>query len=147
MVNLSPMDRFRGPKCSNSRTRMLARWGVIEGTTEPMQLEVTGELPRRLKEPDRFNEKLKRDQRKLLTMVPYANHEGLRLSSRKLIASSGSGKLCQVSFVDTLVAAGLFRGDRTLATSRCSSIRPGTCVSIAMSFSLCWLWTIGSKIG
>ena len=57
---------------------MLDRWGVIEGTIEPMQLAVIGELPRRLKDPDRFNEKLKRDQFKLLTMVQYANHEGDR---------------------------------------------------------------------
>lgn len=57
---------------------MLNRWGVTKGTIEPMQLEVINELPLRLKDPDRFNEKLERDQRKLLTMVQYAKHEGDR---------------------------------------------------------------------
>ncbi len=57
---------------------MLDRWGVIEGTVEPMHLEVIGELPSRLLDPTSFNEKLKRDQRKLLTMLQYAKHEGDR---------------------------------------------------------------------
>ena len=57
---------------------MLDRWGVIKGTIEPTRLRVVGELPERLKDPEQFNEKLKRDQLKLLTMVQYANHPGDR---------------------------------------------------------------------
>ncbi len=57
---------------------MLDRWGVIEGSLEQKQLKVVRGLPERLKDPEQFNQKLKRDQRKLLAMVQYANHEGDR---------------------------------------------------------------------
>lgn len=57
---------------------MLDRWGVIEGSTEPMELEVVSDLPQRFRNPESCNEKLRRDQLKLLSMVQYANHEGDR---------------------------------------------------------------------
>ena len=64
---------------------MLDRWGVIEGADGslhhvPMQMSVVGALPERLKDPERFNEKLKRDQEKLFAMMQYAKHEGDRKS-------------------------------------------------------------------
>jgi ATP-dependent DNA helicase RecQ len=57
---------------------MLDRWGVIEGDIGQKQLKVVRQLPTRLKDPEQFNQKLKRDQRKLLAMVQYANHDGDR---------------------------------------------------------------------
>lgn len=57
---------------------MLERWGVIEKSHEPLCFKIVGDLPERLKNSKAFNEKLKRDQRKLLAMVQYAKHEGDR---------------------------------------------------------------------
>ena len=57
---------------------MLERWGVIEKSHEPLHFKIVGDLPERLKDAEAFNEKLKRDQRKLLAMVQYAKHEGDR---------------------------------------------------------------------
>jgi ATP-dependent DNA helicase RecQ len=57
---------------------MLDRWGVIKGTLQPINLRVVDGLPDRLSDPQAFGEKLKRDQRKLLSMVQYANHDGDR---------------------------------------------------------------------
>lgn len=57
---------------------MLDRWGVIEGTINPLNVKVVSELPEHLKDTERLNEKLKRDQQKLFTMMQYAKHEGDR---------------------------------------------------------------------
>ena len=57
---------------------MLMRWGVIEGSLNPMQLLVTGKLPRRLTDAEQLDGKLKRDQKKLLAMLQYVKHEGDR---------------------------------------------------------------------
>jgi ATP-dependent DNA helicase RecQ len=57
---------------------MMDRWGVIEGTIEPMSLKGVGELPERLRERTQLAEKLKRDQQKLFSMLQYAKHEGDR---------------------------------------------------------------------
>lgn len=57
---------------------MLERYGVIEGTWEPMDLQITGSLPAELQDPDRLAEKLRRDQMKLLSLVQFARHDGDR---------------------------------------------------------------------
>lgn len=57
---------------------MLERYGVIEGTWEPMDLQITGSLPSELQDPERLAEKLRRDQMKLLSLVQFARHEGDR---------------------------------------------------------------------
>ena len=57
---------------------MLERHGVIEGTWDPMQLTVCGELPTELIDPERLEEKLRRDQHKLLALVQFIRHEGDR---------------------------------------------------------------------
>ena len=54
---------------------MMHRWGVITGTTEPMQLAVESELPERLVDQTSSEEKLRRDQQKLYMMLQYAKHE------------------------------------------------------------------------
>ncbi len=55
---------------------MLDRYGVIEGTWRPMNLQVVAPLPRTLTDPERLAEKLLRDQKKLYTLVQYAKHDG-----------------------------------------------------------------------
>jgi ATP-dependent DNA helicase RecQ len=57
---------------------MLERYGIIEGTWEPMNLQITGSLPAELQDPERLAEKLRRDQMKLLSLVQFARHEGDR---------------------------------------------------------------------
>lgn len=57
---------------------MLERYGVIEGTWEPMQLTVLGKLAPELSDQQRLSEKLKRDQQKLLALVQFIRHEGDR---------------------------------------------------------------------
>ena len=57
---------------------MLDRWGVIEGTLAPLNVRVVGDLPDRLRDPGRLDEKLKRDQQKLFIMMQYAKHDGDR---------------------------------------------------------------------
>lgn len=57
---------------------MLDRWGVIEGTLVPLNVQVISQLPERLRDPERLSEKLRRDQQKLFTMLQYAKHEGNR---------------------------------------------------------------------
>lgn len=58
-----------------SALAMLERYGAIEGTWEPMQLEVTGPLPAELIDPDRLATKLRRDQQRLLALVDFIRHE------------------------------------------------------------------------
>ena len=57
---------------------MLDRWGVIEGTLSPLEVHVISDLPEHLRDVDRLNEKLKRDQQKLFMMMQYAKHDGDR---------------------------------------------------------------------
>jgi len=57
---------------------MLDRYGVIEGSLSPLHVEVVSELPAALCDQDRLDDKLKRDQMKLYTLVQYVQHEGDR---------------------------------------------------------------------
>lgn len=57
---------------------MLDRWGAIEGSVTPLDIRAVNELPARLTDRARLEEKLKRDQLKLLAMVRYAQYEGDR---------------------------------------------------------------------
>jgi ATP-dependent DNA helicase RecQ len=57
---------------------MMDRWGVIEGTIQPLKINVLSELPEHLKNKLSLADKLKRDQSKLLTMLQYVKHQGDR---------------------------------------------------------------------
>jgi ATP-dependent DNA helicase RecQ len=57
---------------------MLDRYGVIEGTLSPLQIEVVAELPAALCDQSCLDEKLKRDQQKLYTLVQYVKCEADR---------------------------------------------------------------------
>lgn len=61
-----------------SALAMLERHGAIDGTWEPMQLQIVGNLPDELSAPDRLAAKLRRDQQKLLSLVQFIRHEGDR---------------------------------------------------------------------
>ncbi len=55
---------------------MLERYGVIEGTWEPMRLTVMNDLAPELCDQDRLSAKLRRDQQKLLALVQFIRHDG-----------------------------------------------------------------------
>ncbi len=55
---------------------MLVRYGVIEGSLSPLQVEVVGELPPPLRDQARLDEKLRRDRQKLYALVQYTKCEG-----------------------------------------------------------------------
>ncbi|MAR12012.1 MAG: ATP-dependent DNA helicase [Blastopirellula sp.] len=57
---------------------MLDRHGVISGSLAPLQVEVIHPLPETLQDPQHLNDKLKRDQQKLYTLVEYVNCTGDR---------------------------------------------------------------------
>ncbi len=57
---------------------MLERYGVIEGDLSPLAIRVVGPVPNELRDPSRLDEKLKRDQQKLYTLVQYVKHDGDR---------------------------------------------------------------------
>ena len=57
---------------------MLERWNVIQLNWHPFEAKVINELPSQFNDHEQFDEKLKRDQQKLLALVQYANHEGDR---------------------------------------------------------------------
>jgi len=57
---------------------MLIRWDVLRGTVEPLQLEKLSGLPGEKLDSAFIDNKLKRDQEKLLAIVQYAKHEGDR---------------------------------------------------------------------
>ena len=57
---------------------MLDRHGVIEGNLHPFRMTVLGDLPQRLLDQDRLDEKLLRDQQKLYALVQFIRHEGER---------------------------------------------------------------------
>ncbi len=59
---------------------MMKRWGVIEWSSGPFYITLTGELDPQLFNEERLARKLNRDQRKLLAMVQYAKHQGDRKS-------------------------------------------------------------------
>ena len=57
---------------------MLDRYGVIEGSLSPLDIRVVAELPTALRDQQRLDDKLKRDQQKLYSLVQYVKHEGDR---------------------------------------------------------------------
>lgn len=57
---------------------MLERWNVIELAWHPFQATTVSELPPQFRDQNHFDEKLKRDQQKLLALVQYSNFEGDR---------------------------------------------------------------------
>ena len=57
---------------------MLDRWGVIQGSLDPLLISIETALPDRFTDPAISAAKLKRDQTKLLAMVQYAKHDGDR---------------------------------------------------------------------
>lgn len=59
---------------------MLERHGVIEGSWEPMNVTVLGDLVPELLDQDRLAEKLRRDQQKLLALVQFVRHEGEKMA-------------------------------------------------------------------
>lgn len=59
---------------------MLDRHGVIEGALEPLDVEVVTELPPELRDAERLEEKLRRDQQKLYSLVEYVKCEGDRMA-------------------------------------------------------------------
>ncbi len=61
-----------------SALAMLERYGAIEGTWEPMRLDVAGPLPSELSDSDRLATKLLRDQQKLLALVQFIRYDGDR---------------------------------------------------------------------
>ena len=58
--------------------QMMDRHGVIEGTWEPMHLDVVAELPAALTDPERLDAKRERDLRKLYALVQCIQYEGNR---------------------------------------------------------------------
>lgn len=61
-----------------SALSMLERYGAIEGTWEPMALDIVAPLPPELTDSNRLKEKLLRDQQKLLALVQFIRHDGDR---------------------------------------------------------------------
>ena len=57
---------------------MLDRYGVIEGRLSPLEVEVVDALPMALRDQDRLDDKLLRDQKKLYALVQYVKHDGDR---------------------------------------------------------------------
>lgn len=59
---------------------MLDRYGVLEGSLDPLCVDVISELPEALRDDQRLNEKLKRDQQKLYSLVEYVKCTGDRMA-------------------------------------------------------------------
>ncbi len=57
---------------------MLDRYGVIEGSLSPLEIQVVDDLPKPLCDQSRLDEKLRRDQQKLYTLVQYVKCEADR---------------------------------------------------------------------
>jgi len=55
---------------------MLDRYGVIEGSLSPLEIEVVGQLPPALRDQERLDEKLRRDRQRLYALVQYAKCKG-----------------------------------------------------------------------
>ena len=65
---------LQGVERHERRKRALAildRWGVIEGSLDPLQIEWSGSLPAPLADQDHLDIKLQRDQQKLYALVQY----------------------------------------------------------------------------
>ena len=58
---------------------MLQRYGVIEDEIDLSAVEVSGPLPEHLRDEERLNAKLLRDQKKLYALVEYVQAEGDRV--------------------------------------------------------------------
>ena len=54
------------------------RWGVTEGEIEKRNLSIISEIPAKLTDQDYLDEKLKREQKKLYSMMLYAKLETCR---------------------------------------------------------------------
>jgi ATP-dependent DNA helicase RecQ len=59
---------------------MLDRYGVIEGSLSPLNVQLVAELPAALRNQQRLDEKLRRDQQKLYALVQYVNCETDRMA-------------------------------------------------------------------
>ncbi len=57
---------------------MLDRYEAFDGSLNPLQINEVFELPEKLADPAAADEKLRRDQMKLLALVQYVKHEGNR---------------------------------------------------------------------
>ena len=57
---------------------MLDRYGVIEGSLAPLEIQIIAELPASLRDQGRLDAKLLRDQKKLYTLVEYVKCQGDR---------------------------------------------------------------------
>jgi len=75
-------QKLYGRKANDSRLEtvlaMLDRYGVLDRGPHNQQLTVLGNMAPALVDQQRLDEKLERDQRKLYSLVQYANHEGDR---------------------------------------------------------------------
>jgi ATP-dependent DNA helicase RecQ len=68
-------DRRRVDFRADTVFAMLDRYGAVELGERPWSVNITGDLPGPLVDEDKHDEKLKRDQMKLHTLVQYARHE------------------------------------------------------------------------
>jgi ATP-dependent DNA helicase RecQ len=59
---------------------MLDRYGVIEGSLQPLDVKVIDELPDQLLDDFHLDEKRKRDQKKLYSLVEYTKCQGDRMA-------------------------------------------------------------------
>ena len=75
-------QKLYGRKANDSRLEtvlaMLDRYGVLDRGPHNQQLTVLGDMAPALVDQQRLDEKLRRDQQKLYTLVQYAKHEGDR---------------------------------------------------------------------
>ncbi len=60
---------------------MLDRYGAIEGSLRPLNINRVGELPAELRDTTQLSDKLERDQRKLLSLVQYVRTDQDRRQS------------------------------------------------------------------
>jgi len=68
--------RQRHDRRLESALLMLERHGAFEGTLDPLRIDRLNPMPEEISQNVDFEEKLKRDQMKLLALVQYANHSG-----------------------------------------------------------------------
>jgi len=72
------LDKNKHDRRLETSLAMLDRYGTIEGTLEPLDVEVVDELPANLLDQEYLDDKLLRDQQKLYALVQYVKHEGDR---------------------------------------------------------------------
>jgi ATP-dependent DNA helicase RecQ len=70
--------RHKHDRRLESALAMLDRYGVIEGSLAPLDLQLVANLPESLRDQERLDAKLLRDQKKLYTLVEYVKSEGDR---------------------------------------------------------------------